>query len=197
MQPYGITLETAPATEPLTTAEAKAHLRVEHSDEDTYIDALIKAAREFVEARTDRQLVTATWNITLDGFPCHRRPIKLPKYPTQSVESITYTDTAGDSQTWDSASYRVDTSREPAVILPAVGASYPSAIAEPGSVTIQVVAGYGAAAAVPEAAKSAMRLLIAHWYENREAAVAGVANPETMLSVESWLRLLDSGEWFS
>lgn len=196
MQPYGLSLYAAATEEPVALAEAKAHLRIEHNDEDGVIAGLVAAAREFVEQRSGRQLMTATWDITLDAFPCGRRPIKLPRWPTQSVVSITYQDTAGDLQTWDSASYRVDTSREPARVAPAYGASYPATIAEPAAVTIRAVAGYASAAAVPACAKQAILLLVAHWHENREAGNAGVVNPDVMLSVESLLRLLDSGEWF-
>jgi uncharacterized phiE125 gp8 family phage protein len=197
MQPYGLILNTPPAEEPIALAEAKAHLRVEHADEDAVIEGLIGAAREFVEERSGRQLVTATWDITLCSFPRGRRPIKLPKWPTLSVATISYLDTNGDAQTWDAANYRVDTSREPALVAPAMGVSYPVPAVDSAAVTIHAVAGYGAAAAVPQAAKQAILLLVAHWYENREASTAGVANPEVMLSVESWLRLLDAGEWFS
>ena len=41
-------------TEPVTLAEAKLHLRVEHSDEDAYIGGLISAAREYAESFTNR-----------------------------------------------------------------------------------------------------------------------------------------------
>lgn len=196
MQPYGLTLYAPPAEEPVALGEAKAHLRIEHNDEDGVIAGLVKAAREFVEERVGRQLMTATWDITLDEFPCSRRPIKLPRWPTQSVASITYRDTAGDLQTWDSANYRVDTSREPARVAPAYGVSYPITIHELAAVTIRAVAGYTSAAAVPQSAKQAILLLVAHWHENREAGNAGVVNPEVLLSVDSLLRLLDSGEWF-
>ncbi len=41
-------------TEPVSLAEAKLHLRVEHSDEDGYITALISSAREYAESFTNR-----------------------------------------------------------------------------------------------------------------------------------------------
>jgi hypothetical protein len=46
------------------------------------------------------------------------------------------------------------------------------------------VAGYGAAAAVPEGIKQIIRMKAAHWYENREASIVGVSAMSTPLAVE-------------
>ena len=51
-------LETAPASEPLTTSEAKAHLKVSGSSEDAYIDSLVKASRTSIEKYLNRALIT-------------------------------------------------------------------------------------------------------------------------------------------
>lgn len=62
-------LISPPAEEPLSLAEAKLHLRVDFSDEDALISALISAARQAAETITARQLVTARWKYILDAFP--------------------------------------------------------------------------------------------------------------------------------
>src|SRR3954453_3955872 len=98
---------TAPSTEPISTADAQLQCRVDASDEDALIDALVKAAREHVETFTHRALITQTWDLKLDAFPCTGE-IWLPKPPVASVTSITYLDTTGVSQTWASSNYRTD-----------------------------------------------------------------------------------------
>src|SRR4051812_2411410 len=88
-------LVTAPTSEPITRTEVKLHLRVDVdiTAEDALIDAHIIAARRLVETHTGRQLITATWDLFLPGFPdCD--VLALPNPPLQSVTSITYYDTA-------------------------------------------------------------------------------------------------------
>lgn len=166
----GLSLATAPAEEPLTTAEAKLHLRVDGSDDDALIARLVAAARRSAEHETKRALVTQTWDWTLDGFP---RWFEVPKPPLQSVDEITYLDDAGAEQTLPTSVYRVDAAREPGRITLGYGQTWPSTYPVASAVTVRFVAGYGAAAAVPEDIKAAMLLTIAHWYRNREAVNVG------------------------
>lgn len=175
-----MSLVTAPAEEPVTTAEAKSHLRVEHSADDSLIDSLIVAARERVEAFTWRALVTQTWDMVMDDFPPRSDiPIVPMKPPLQSVTSITYTDSAGESQTWDSSKYFVDAPSGPFAphgrIVPASGEAYPDTTDEINAVTVKFDAGYGAAADVPEAIKRALLMLVGHLYEHRESVVVGTS----------------------
>lgn len=191
---YGLTVDTEPSAEPVTVAEAKTHLRVDGSDDDTYIGALVTAARQHVEHVTSRALVTQTLALTLDHFPgtahgildLRMRPeelrgrghdwvIRLPRSPLQSVSSITYIDDAGASQTLAASKYDVDTSSLVPRITPAYSEVWPTTRPIPNAVTVTFVAGYGAAADVPAALKQAMLVLIGTMYEHRETVVAGAA----------------------
>jgi hypothetical protein len=62
-------LVTAPETEPVSVAEAKAHLRLDADDDDATVAALIQAARQHVEKTCRRGLVTQTWELVLERFP--------------------------------------------------------------------------------------------------------------------------------
>ena len=161
-----ITVE--PAEEPVTTAEAKDHMRVDTSDDDTLIDGLITASRLYAENYTNRAFVTQTLAVRLDAFPASQ--INLPRAPAASVTSIQYIDGDGATQTWSSANYTVDAYSKPARVLPVYDEDFPSTRAEIDAVTVTFVAGYGGASAVPEGLKLAIKTLVGHWYENREGS---------------------------
>lgn len=169
-------LVTAPTEEPIALDEAKLHLKVDATSEDALIDALIIAAREYVETFTHRALLPQTWDYKLDSFPCTSDgEIWLPKPPVTSVTSITYLDTAGASQTWASTNYLTDLPTGPkarkARITPAYAVIYPATYNVLNAVTARFVCGYTnttALTAVPESLKAAMKLMIGHWYAFRE-----------------------------
>lgn len=160
---------TDAATEPLSLDEAKLHLRVDSSDEDAYITALIKVARLECENKTQRALITQTWETTLERFTdC----IELRFPPLISVSSVKYLDEAEVEQTLDAAAYRVDSYAEPAHVIRAYGQEWPPVLpGHPSAVRVRYTAGYGDATQVPVALKQWMLLHIGHWYANREASV--------------------------
>ena len=65
---YGLETRTAPDTEPVDTADAKKHLRVDTSDDDSYIDGLVMAARMRVEEYLQRALITTEYTLKVDQF---------------------------------------------------------------------------------------------------------------------------------
>lgn len=166
----GLTLMTPPTEEPVTLAEAKLYLRIDHDVEDGLLSALLVAAREYVEMYTRRQLVTATWELTLDTWPACIRP---PRPPLQAVTALTYLDSTATLQTLDPSAYQVDITVEPGRIVPAAGASWPALAPVPGAARVRYTAGFGAAAAVPETYKAAIKLLLGDLYEHREARDEG------------------------
>lgn len=180
-----------PAVEPVTVAEAKNHLRVDISDDDALIGALITAAREMIEERSRRALITQTWRRNLDAWPAIS--LNLPRPPLQSVTSITYTDGDGNTSTVDSSIYSVDTDSQPGRVALAYDQQWPTVatLATLNPIKITYVAGYGDAASdVPQRWKQAILLTVGHWYENREATVTGGGIPKELpLAVESLINL--------
>ena len=183
------TQTSAPSVEPVTVAEAKAHMRVDHSTDDTLIGNLIKAAREHCEHSTGRALITQTWESRFDYWPSGG-VIYVPKPPLQSVTSIVYIDTAGASTTLSASVYDVDTNATPGRILPAYNESWPSVQDHTNVITVTYVAGFGDAASdVPEGLRIAILQLVAQWYEHREAISAGISTADLPFAVDSLFRL--------
>ena len=182
----GLTQTSGPAVEPLSLTDAKLHCRIDGSVENTMVTAWIQAAREYVENFTRRQLITATWAYTLDAFPA---TILVPRPPLQSVTSLAYVDSNGDTQTLtENTDFVKNTGRVIGQVYPAYGESWPATRWYPQAVTLTYVAGYGDAASdVPQAIVAAIKLLVAHWYENREAVVVGTITAQVPIAVESLL----------
>ena len=199
----GLTLITAPVAEPVTIAEARAQLRVVTSGspashpEDDLINGLITASREAAEKHTGRAFVKQVWDLSLDSFPTSSStPVFLPMPPLISVDQITYTDSAGNPQTWDAAKWQVDTTDAQARLRPAPGEIWPVVQADLlGGALIRFTAGYSGDGAspesfianVPQAVKQAMLMLITHWFENRGAAIVGTISEETPMAVGTLL----------
>lgn len=182
-------LITGPSEEPISITEAKAQLRVDWSTEDTQIGNYILAAREYCEGFQNRQYITATWDLWMDGWPSKDR-FGIPLPPLQSVASIKYYDTANVEATMAAADYFVDDKSEPARVVLAYGTSWPSITLRPANgVVVRFTAGYGLAAEVPQKVKQAMLLLITLMYEKRLPVVEGKIVGEVPFAVSSLLWL--------
>jgi len=176
---------TAPNTEPVTTAEVKTHLRIDHALDDAYIVTLIALARQYVEDYTRRALFTQTITAKYDRFSSC---FLLERPMLQSVTSIAYIDTAGSSQTLATANYTVDIASTPARITLAYGYTWPSTRDITNAVTIVYVAGWATTAAIPPPLRHALLMMVGHWYENRESVVNSIAIPKIMpFAVQSLL----------
>lgn len=152
-----------PATaEPVNVEDAKDHLRVDGSDEDMLITALIPTAREYAEHYTGRALARQTVEQVLPAFPAEE--IALDLGPAASVTFIKYTDSNGDEQTLGSDQYLLNTYGSAKTIERAYGVTWP-ATRGPNAVRVRYETGYEDA---PAAAISAILLLVAHLFENRQ-----------------------------
>jgi uncharacterized phiE125 gp8 family phage protein len=170
-------LVTGPTTEPLTVGDVKAQARIDHVDDDDWIEQfVIPAVRERGEIATNRAFTTQTWKDVRDTFPCWEW--ELPKPPLQAVVSITYVDTAGATQTLTAnTDYIVEIPAGPRAargrVTPAYGLYWPATRGQIAAVTLQFRCGYGSdPASVPPLLKMAMLQDAATLYKNREAILA-------------------------
>jgi len=186
--------QTQPAVEPVTLAEAKAHLRVDTADDDTYITGLVRAAREWVEQYLDRTLVHTQWVMRFDRFPPDGTlDIELPRPPmvasgTATAVALTFTYENGDTATYSTASFRVDRASTPGAVKTLYGQTWPPHLQDDNAISVTWWAGYGPSGSdVPQGVKNAMLLYVHELYEKR-----GNAEPPDAAKA-----LLDAYRWGS
>lgn len=153
--------------------EAKAHLRVDHDDEDDLITGLIAGAVAYLDGWQGvlgRCILAQTWAITSVSLVTQRLP-----FPDVQSAVVSYLDADGDSQTVDPSSYRVETWRGQGWLV--FGTDFSAAPLQAGrddAVTITAVYGVDVA---PPALKVAALMLVGHWYRNREGGTDDIPAP--------------------
>lgn len=189
-----IKLVLAPSIEPVTLEEAKQHCRVWDDSDDEYLVGLIVAARRWCESYCSRSLITTRWREVFTDFPGYGA-FRVLRAPLLSVSSIVYIDSAGASQTLDAATYVTLSDCEPGEVRLAYGKTWPSVRSEgvAAPVTLTYDAGYGTTAdSVPASIRHAIKLMIGHWFENREPIVTGTIvaavpdSAKSLLISEGW-----------
>lgn len=194
----------APVAEPVTVAEIKDHSKIDGTDEDVYLGTLITAAREMVALRTGRSLINETWVASLDVWPSASRDewwdgvrdapmsvldapfVELDKAPFFSLSKVELIDEAGAATLWDAGAYYIAKNYGRGRLTRKRGVTWPTPLRDSAGIQITFVAGYGTDAnAVPLALRHAIKLLAAHWYENREVIHARNASTEMPAGVGS------------
>lgn len=141
------TISTANKDLPVTLEQARQWLRLDEiSTQDDEVQAMIMASVSKIEKQYGMALLEQTVTETRNGFPSNSQcPLLLRINPLREITSITYIDTDGVKQTWDSALYETGKAGMDYYVLPAWNESWPSAACRPGSVTIVYKAGFGTA----------------------------------------------------
>jgi uncharacterized phiE125 gp8 family phage protein len=185
-----LTIVTPPAALPVTREEVWEHLNltlvpnddspsVDEPVDAAYVDELLAAAVSYLDGadgRLGKCLIKQTWNLKLDRFP---PVIELPLAPLQAVTSVWYYDANGVNTQLLSENYQVAGigAHGPGEMWPGVGKCWPSTqygLKEAVSITFR--AGFGDLPAdVPASLRHAVKMLVSHWYENRETV--SFANP--------------------
>ena len=166
---YGLSVSVEPTLEPVSLAEMKDWLRIDHTSDDDLISGLVASARKEVENLTRRSFINRTLIQTQPDFPACDTLV-LRASPVSSVTTVAYTDQNGDSQTLSaSTQYRVVTDRIRPYIKLRDGITWPSVESgNDSAVTITMVAGNGATAATVAAnVQTSIKMVVAYAYENR------------------------------
>lgn len=161
----------APATTPVSLTEVKAHLRVEHTDDDTLITRLLNTAVSYtdVSGALGKGMITQKWGQWVGQNP---GTVSLLLKPVQSVTAVKYYDTDGVEQTDTLGNYDVFGTSTATIVSPKAGYNWPTTQVRPDAIKIEYQIGYGDASTdVPDVVRHALMMLIGHWYESREQSV--------------------------
>lgn len=158
-------LLAGPAEEPVALADARAFIKLDDTAEDALLTTLITAARLHVEAVTARAMLSQSWRLVLDAWPT-TRTIALPVGPVSALSAVTVFDAEDEPQALDLDNFLLQAGQ---VLLPRDIA----VAARPRlGIEMDYVAGYGSdPAAVPADLKHACLVLVAHWFEHRDAVI--------------------------
>lgn len=186
----GSVIVSAPASEPVTAAELRTHLRADSTElPDAEANALITDARTEIENMTGVAFITQSWRLSLDRWPAGGeawwdgvretsitelynsntfQSVMLPRFPLQSVTSVTVYDEASASTVVNVANtFDVDTYQMPGRMTLKRGETWPVALRSNDAIQIVYVAGYTSAANVPPPMKRAVKQLAAFMYSHR------------------------------
>lgn len=189
-----LTLESAPAAEPISLDDAKAQLRIDGTDEDTIIARLIDVAIAYVDGRgaLGRAMITQSW---AQHFHMPFDKVRVLMLPFQSLTSVEYYDLDGALQTATLADFEVVGAENEKWLRPKEGKVWPSTDDRPDAIKVTYVAGYGDAASdVPETVRHALLMLVTHWFERREPS-AERALQDIPWGVEALLNM-ERSRWY-
>lgn len=158
---------TSPSVEPITVSEAKDHLKVRTTGEDTVIGFELTAAREFLEHEMGVQMITCSYEGYLDSFP-DENYIEFPLQPITGVVKVEYFAPDASSMSELSSDYYIfDDVRKPPRLYLHPDYSWPSTEPRVNAVKVTFNAGYNSADDVPEKWKQALKMMTMNMHEHR------------------------------
>ncbi len=178
--PIEFRLKTPPTVEPITLAETKAWLKVDHSDEDSLLQLLIATARERCESITGLSLMIQQWVAYLPAWPLSseeawwdgvregafiQRPhtsIQLQNGPVRQIDAFTLWDAEGNASDYPAEQYLLDPVRNQIVLK--AGAPLPQGNRMVNPIEITYTTGHEF---IPGPIKTGLLKLVTHLYEHR------------------------------
>jgi len=181
-----LTRTVDPAELPVSREEAKQYCRVDHDDEDSLIESLIAAAVGYLDGPSGilgRAIIQQEWLLELDAWP---DSLALPIEPVTDVV-VSYINSSGMQTTVPENQLVItDAPSDRTVLEWADGFQTPELSTARYPVKITITAGFDAAD-VDEGLKVAIKMLVGHWYDNRETVVMGMSSIELPMAVSALL----------
>ena len=168
-----LVMTTPPAVAAVSLAEAKAHLRITHNDDDAYVQRLIAAAERVIEQRCSLRLILQTWSLFIDQWPDDGE-VSLQMSPVSLLDDIIIYSEDDLPAVMDLAHVYLDGLAKPARVVLRSGRISPQAGRKVNGIELRFIAGFGALATnVPEDLRQAVLLTVAHWFDHRGEAEGG------------------------
>lgn len=168
---------------PVTLAEAKAHLRVDHGEDDALIEGAIAAATGHLDGYAGilgRALIKQRWREYAVFWPASRS-IALALAPVTAIISVVARDGDGVETTLDPGAYRLLSGASRPTVLIDLDTALPALDCAPDAVTITYDAGYGETPAdVPAGLRSAILLMVGDLWRFTESAGVGAVSAVPM-----------------
>ena len=167
----------------ITVADLKAHMRVTHTAEDTLISALRSAAISWVEEHCNIKLGSYTARGYLPGFYNAYVPIgPVTAFTEVKYQTTENTDYDSNLTTLNASNWYTDTISQPArIAFRDYPHTYEYAL---NPVVVTFTAGYST---MPTPVLQAIRLLVAHMYENRQEEIVGTITTRLKFGLEALL----------
>ena len=170
---------TANRAEIVTTTDLKNFLRVDHSSDDSLIEALRDTAFRWIEDHCNTKLGDVQFDAYLDGF----YPARLPVGQITAITHVKYKPhgwTSGALTDLPSGHYFFDLNSQ----MARVRWDNPPSVADDEFHTVQITGQVGYAEnAVPQPLIQAARILVSHLYDNRTAVTIGATPREVPFTV--------------
>lgn len=182
----------APATEPVAATDLRSALGYSSDDTASLSDAealgLIAQSREHIENMTGMAIISQSWILAIDQWPTGgsdwwdgvregaiasiyrgKRELHLPRYPLQSITSVTTYDEASNSTAITVATtFDVDTYQDPGRMSLKTAQTWPVATRAINAIEVVYVCGFGDAATdVPEGIKRAVLQMATYLFAHR------------------------------
>jgi uncharacterized phiE125 gp8 family phage protein len=164
-----IQLVTPATTLAVAVSDMKTFLGVSHSDHDTMIENMIRAAMRMAEDVTGITLTTTTFRMYLDVF----RDVMIPRYPIQAISSVQYYDGSNTLTTLDTSLYDADIATIPCRIE---FLNSPVVYDRLNAVQINFTAGHASVANINPGILQGIRMAVASMYDFRSDTVDRTVN---------------------
>lgn len=152
------------------------YLSVDSDDDILHVASIVAAARSKVEADTGRALLSQTFVLVSDSWPCgygsDADKIYLERTPLQGVSHIKYYPEDGSAQaTLSTSVYRSETRAKPGFVILRADQEWPALADRHDAVEITFTAGFATPSEIDQQIIAAVKMLAKHWYDNGKEPV--------------------------